>query len=528
MRKLLLLAILSGILLGAAWPTYGISLLAFIGFVPLLLMEREIRLDPGNRKGLRVFGYSYLGLLIWNSITTWWIWYSTPFGMFFALLVNTLLMALVFLLYHFVARRLPAKIHLVFLPMIWIAFEKFHLNWDFSWPWLNLGNVFSENIAWIQWYEYTGSFGGALWIWLVNIGIYKTVVKYRETRNTSRLSVGIGKQVLIIALPIALSLYLWSRYREANTQAEVVIIQPNTDPYTEKYHQPNPKIAQSIIDMASPLTDATTDYIIAPETMLADNSNIDGFDTSREKYLLQRFLSPYDSLYLITGADFYRIYPSGQRPTPSANQTARGEWYDVYNAALQLDKTGNTQVYVKSKLVVGVENFPFKEVLEPLLGNIMIDLGGTVLSRATQDSREVFSNAYNSRNAAPIICYESVYGEYVTDYVKNGANFLSIITNDAWWDRTQGHQQHLSYARLRAIETRRSIARSANTGISALINEKGELMKTLEYGKKGTLKGNISINNKKTFYVRYGDYIARIAALLSGFIFLFAIARKKG
>ena len=199
----------------------------------------------------------------------------------------------------------------------------------------------------------------------------------------------------------------------------------------------------------------------------------------------------------------------------------------MYNAAVQLDNTGATQTYIKSKLVVGVENFPFKETLEPILGNIMIDLGGTVLSRATQEERGVFSSMDHAKNAAPIICYESVYGEFVTDYVKNGANFLSIITNDAWWDRTQGHQQHLSYARLRAIETRKSIARSANTGISALINEKGEILKTLDYGTKGVLKGSITINNTKTLYTKYGDFIARIATLLAGFILLFSIARKK-
>ncbi|WP_224489449.1 apolipoprotein N-acyltransferase [Robertkochia flava] len=527
MRKRLLLAALSGLLLAGAWPTYGFPLLVFFGFVPLLILERNIRLGEDKNKTLKVFGYAYLALLIWNSITTWWIWYSTPFGMFFALLVNTLLMALIFLAFHLVARRLPAKIHLIFLPALWIAFEKFHLNWDFSWPWLNLGNVFSEHTLWIQWYEYTGSFGGALWIWAVNIGMFKTIEKFRQSRLSAQLSTGIAKQVLKIALPIIISLFIWSNYEESNQQAEVVIIQPNTDPYTEKYDQPNTEVARELVAMAQPYTDEETDYIIAPETMLAGNSNMDAFPNSREKYILQVFLSRYDSLELITGADFYRLYRQEERPSPSANRTPNGDWFEVYNAAVNLNRQGEVQTYIKSKLVVGVENFPFKETLEPILGNIMIDLGGTVLSRATQDERSVFTSSGGTFRAAPIICYESVYGEYVTDYVKNGANFLSIITNDAWWDRTQGHQQHLSYARLRAVETRRSIARSANTGISALIDEKGQVKKTLGYGEKGVIKGSISINNKKTIYVQYGDYIARIATLFSGFIALFAIARKK-
>lgn len=528
MRKLLVLAVLSGALLAGAWPTYGMPLLIFFAFVPLMLMEREIRMSPQPRKGLRVFAFTYLSLLIWNSITTWWIWYSTPFGMLFALLVNTLLMTLVFYIYHWVAGKLPEKIHLVFLPAIWITFEKFHLNWDFSWPWLNLGNVFSEHIGWIQWYEYTGTFGGALWIWIVNIGIYKAIVNYRDSRNPKVLSLGIARQVINIAVPIVISMILWTRHEEGKHTAGVVIVQPNTDPYTEKYDAPNYKVAESLVAMASTVVDSATRYVIAPETMLANTSNMDAFALSREKYILQNFLGRHDSLELITGADFYRLYHSEKRPSASANKTPRGEWFEVYNAAINLDKKGTTQTYIKSKLVVGVENFPFKEILEPILGNIMIDLGGTVLSRATQEERSVFTSAGEKIKAAPIICYESVYGEYVTGYVKKGANFLCIITNDAWWDHTQGHQQHLSYARLRAIETRKSIARSANTGISAIISEKGELLKTLPYGEKGTLKGTVTLNEEHTFYTRYGDFIARIASLLAGFIFLFALGRKKG
>src|SRR5690606_7088837 len=113
------------------------------------------------------------------------------------------------------------------------------------------------------------------------------------------------------------------------------------------------------------------------------------------------------------------------------------------------------------------------------------------------------------------------YGEFVTGYVKKGANFLAIITNDAWWSDTQGHKQHLSYASLRDIETRKSVARSANTGISAFINEKGEIVKQLGYNKKGTLTSKISVNDKETFYVKYRDYIARISVLFAALILLF-------
>ena len=146
--------------------------------------------------------------------------------------------------------------------------------------------------------------------------------------------------------------------------------------------------------------------------------------------------------------------------------------------------------------------------------------------KTVQGERSVF-RLNNDALVAPIICYESVYGEYVTDYVENGAQFLAIITNDAWWGNTQGHQQHLSYAKLRAVENRRAIARSANTGISAFINEKGEIIASLGYEEQGALRGEVSLNDELTFYVRHGNYLARIAQFLALFIFLFAMVKFK-
>lgn len=526
MKKQIILAMLSGVLLGLSWPTYGLALLTFIGFVPLLLTEQEIRNSDSGKKNSKVFITAYITFLIWNSITTWWIWYSTPFGMLFAILVNSLLMTIVFLIYHLVAKGLPAKIHLFFLVAIWIAFEKFHLNWDFSWPWLNLGNVFSENIHWIQWYQYTGVFGGSLWIWIVNIGLFRAVSRFHMDADKRQLGIGIGKNILIIAIPIMISLWIFQKYESGTNRIQITLLQPNIDPYSEKYTIKNTQMAQDLITLAQKDITKQTDYVIAPETALSRGTSIKNFDHSAEKRILQQLISHYPDLQFITGVDFYQKYPSGQRPSISANYYPQG-WFDFYNAAVQINHSGSSQKYIKSKLVVGVETFPFKSILEPLLGNVMLDLGGTVAMRATQEDRSVFTNSTAEISAAPIICYESIYGEFVTGYVQNGANFLAIITNDAWWSDTQGHQQHLSYARLRAIETRKSIARSANTGISAFINEKGEITKQLGYGLKGTLSGEITTNDKKTFYVKYGDYIARIAVFLAVTILLFAIAKKK-
>jgi apolipoprotein N-acyltransferase len=124
------------------------------------------------------------------------------------------------------------------------------------------------------------------------------------------------------------------------------------------------------------------------------------------------------------------------------------------------------------------------------------------------------------------ICYESIYGRFYTEYIKKGANLMFIITNDGWWDNTPGYRQHLTYASLRAVETRRSIARSANTGVSALINQRGEITARAGWWTPAVLKGTLHANDKHTFYVTHGDYIGRLACFVMLLLLLVTAVRR--
>lgn len=520
-------ALISGILLAIAWPTYGFPLFIFIAFVPLLLVEFQVRNHSEKRMKLKVLGLAYVSFFVWNLITTYWIYFSTPFGGAFAVLVNSLLMALVFLLYHIVAKRTGFSASAAFLVSIWMVFEKIHLNWDFSWPWLNLGNVFSEYISWVQWYEYTGTFGGTLWIWLVNIAVFKAILLYREFREKAIIYRFLVKIFLLLVIPIGISLWIYVSYEEPEDKLNVVILQPNINPYTEKYNTTDERIGELLLNLSRDEVDDSTDLVLAPETVFADGTRINNLDHSEASFYGSQIARITPNLSFLGGVTLFDRFSNPEKVRKQSNQIGPNDWYDDYNSAFLINRSSDTiQLYHKSKLVVGVENFPYQSILKPILGNIMIDLGGTVAMKTTQEDREVLWLDKN-KGTAPIICYESVYGEYVTGYVENGANFLSIITNDAWWGDTQGHKQHLSYAKLRAVETRRNIARSANTGISAIINSRGNIVKSLGYEKRGTVKGKIRLNSERTFYVKYGDYIARIAQFLAIFIFLFAIIKFK-
>lgn len=522
----LIFSILTGLLLALSWPTYGFPQLLFFAFVPLLIVLFE-RKESGKKSGAIVFAYSYLAFFIWNIITTYWLYYSTAFGMWFAVLANTLLMTLVFFIYYKISKRITFKKSALFLVLLWISFEYLHLHWDFSWPWLNLGNAFSEFPSWVQWYEYTGTFGGTLWIWIGNFIVFKAVLLYLQHRNRIILRNAILRLLGLIAIPVIISVIILKTYEPSQKSIEVVILQPNIDPYNEKYQTTDMRINRLLTALSNKFMSPNTRLVLAPETVFADNTRLQEFKLSQASIFAKELVNKHPNLNVLSGVSMYDYFTDAKRVRSQSNSYPQGGWYDDYNSAYMINDSPETQFYHKSKLVVGVENFPYQSLLKPVFGDTMIDLGGTVAMKTTQPDREVFTLS-NNHKTAPIICYESVYGEYVSGYVRNGAQFLSIITNDAWWNNTQGHKQHFSYARLRAIETRRSVARSANTGISGFISETGAVLETLGYSKQGALKGLVTLNNDITFYTRYGDYIARTSVFVLVFLFLYAITRRRG
>ena len=523
-----LLSILSALLLSAAWPINGFTFIIFGALIPLLFLENSIQLSDFKRKRLLVFGYGYLTFLLWNILITWWLINSSLIGMLFANICNSLFYAIIFTCFSWAKKRLPNRSAYLFLIALWIAFEKLHLSWDFSWTWLNLGNVFSENIYWIQWYEYTGVFGGSLWVLVINVWLFHIFKNHNTILGYKPLARKMIAPLMFIALPIAFSLYLYEKVEEGSKDIKVLLVQPNIDPYSTKYSLTNANFFDLWKKQVQPFYSDSLDYILSPETYFAEGYGEEFRELNGSKLHeeLQHELAKIPLTQYITGIQLYDLYAQENAPSLTANQIKKGLWADYYNSALAEQSNEIFQIYHKSKLVVGVENMPFKSILKPLLGDVLINFGGTVASRVTQKKRAVFSHTNSKLKAAPIICWESIFGEFVTGYVNEGATFLAVISNDAWWGETPGHRQLLSYTRLRAIETRRDIARSANTGISSIINAKGEIINQTSYNTKTTLSGKLSSRRNLTFYVRFGDIIARWSVFVAGLFFLLALSRR--
>lgn len=502
------LAALSGILFTLAWPEKGVAPFIFIAFVPLLFISYQHKIE--GRSTLQITLFAYIAFLIWNALTTYWVYFSSEVGGIAAVVILSLFFATVYTAFQFTYKLLPGQWGLLTLPVYWIAFEKFHLWWDLSWPWLTVGNVFSEYYTWVQWYEFTGVFGGTLWVFAINILVFLAIKSYKEKsqmRGWQYSSAVLG----LVAIPVILSLNRYSAYVEKSDPVDIVVVQPNIDPYKEKFRRgTEAKQNDKFIALARQKMDTKVDYLVGPETSLAGGIEERYINSDSEIIKLRKLLRKYPQAALVTGASTVKFYESWEIPSSTATKSKNGKFsFDDYNTALYID-TSQTILYShKAKLVPGVERMPLAGKLG-FIEDLAIDMGGASGSLGYDTIQMVFPNRNKKFCVAPSICYESVYGEYMGAFINKGANVMFIITNDGWWGNTPGHRQHCSYARLRAIESRRSIARSANTGISCFVNQRGDISQATEYWVPAVIRQTINANSELTFYTKHGDYIAAI------------------
>ena len=535
-KQLFLIASLTGILLALAWPTFGFAPILFIALVPILWVENHIADNKEKFSKFAVFNYSFFAFLIFNLLTSYWIVYATFFGLF-APFLNAFLGGLVFQIYHNIKKILFNNSKGFFvLPILWISIEFLHHHWELTWPWMTFGNGFSTMPIMVQWYEYTGAFGGSLWVWITNYFAYQTIKQIGINDKVGKLKLiskklfttNLLKFALIIIIPISLSLIIWTSFEEEkNAPVDVVVLQPNLEPYDETKMLSNNQIVNLLISLSEQKADQNTSFILAPEGCLEERIWEDQIQDNYNLAKLSNFISKYPKAQMIVGSFSRRLQTEEERTEASRKiEFAPLPYYSVYNSAIQIKQDNNFNLYHKSKLVPGVERLPFKKYIGKIL-DFAIKLGNLpVGTLAVDDNHNLFESESSKVKITTPICYESIYGEFVAKRVREGAGIIFIITNDSWWRDTQGYKQHASYASLRAIETRRPIARSANTGTSCFISPKGEVSQKTKFWTQDVIKASLVPQTKITFYVKYGDYIARICLFSSIIIILVGIVYK--
>lgn len=515
-QKPWLLSILGGILLAAAWPPLPLPFLIIPGLISFLYLFHWSHQEkwPINKS----FFIFFLGFLVWNSISTYWVCFASLGGGLAAILANSVLMTLPFLAAQFTAKYFKVKLVYPSLVFYWLGFEYLHLNWELTWPWLTLGNVFSNAPLIIQWYSYTGHLGGTLWVFTLSIFLFRYLLD-KEKYLLFRF-------IFWLIVPTALSLSLWFTENNQQNNIDVVIVQPNIDPYSEKFGSlTGMDQLNKMLKLAEQKIDSNTDLLLLPETSLVGGLQEDVIENAELIMAIREWMKAYPNLKILAGADTYVFYPNEGASVTARKSKGGDYYYDVYNSALFIETGKAIQIYHKSKLVPGVERMPYPGIFG-FLEKWAINMGGTSGSLGVQDDSEVFVDNQN-RSFAPVICYESVFGDYLSTYIRKGAQLICVITNDGWWGNTPGYRQHLSYAKLRAIESNRYVVRSANTGISGMIDNKGNSYDLTPYWEEAVIKVNVSLIDEKTFYSQAGDYIGKMASMIAILVFISTLVRRK-
>ena len=534
------LAVFAGAMLGFSFPPSPFYSLAYVGLVPFFLLVETL---DGTWRILR---YSYATMFVFHLITVYWAGGFThgndPWMMAAGaalLTIHPLFYWIPILLYLFVRRRIGSFAGLLAFPFFWIAFEYSHSLSEFSFPWITLGNSQAYDLHRIQIVEYTSVYGLSFVILIFNVLAFILVVnlatgKWRPRAHETVIVLGMLILAYFVPWLVGELLAIRHRNKPEGRTLTVGVVQPNFDPW-EKWGERSGlrfdsyrKQVATFLGESRALASRKLDLIVWPETAIPIRILL-----PQNFGELMALRTQLDSIGapVFTGLPYTRFYDSASAPVTASRTRDPQVYYEDFNSAtLLVPGQPVGQVYKKIVLVPYAERIPYAEtfrfLIEPLKWNVGIGNWGKgedsiVFTLPLADGGQT--------SFAGMICYESVYPDFVRKFVERGAQFLIIITNDSWWGNTSGAYQHASYASFRAIENRRWIVRSANGGISALVDPFGRLHYETTLYTSVAFSGEIRVGDEETFYARHGDLFAQVCSAVGAlFVLLALVPRQKG
>ncbi len=520
------LPVLSGVLLGISFPTYPfirLELLAWIALVPLLVSLR------GDLSFGRYFGRVYLAMLTFCSIALWWVSLATLPGGVLTIIAQAFCSTVPLLLFNVLKYCRGYRFALFGLPFLWVGWEWLYIRQDLSFGWLVFGNSQAQLNAMIQYADVAGVWGVSFWLVFFNVTVVDIWLRVRENR---KFFVQAAVLVSMVLLPLGYAALVFSdkRMQQERPKVSVSLIQPNIDPF-EKWKRYS---SQDIMLIYFSMTDRVmlqnrADIILWPETAIPfyilDEGNRAYFELlqARVKQWGGALLSGYSDIVYYSDAEvageeyLYKFDPE------------EGRYYQTFNASMLVATTEekDPQVYRKMKLVPFAERVPYMEYA-PWLDNFTLSLAGISswgkgADKTIMEFRAVSGETVRTSN---VICYESVFPNLVAGFVNRGAEFLTVVTNDGWYEKSYGPYQHAAIARFRCIENRRSLVRCANTGVSQFIDKYGRVYADIPWWERRSLTADVERNDLLTFYTRHPDLVPQIATGISGVLLLIAFVGK--
>lgn len=523
-------SILSGLLFGLSYPAYPyvrLEVLAWVWMVPLLLALKQVQSLP--RFLCRVYLATFVACVFGMS----WLMTSTVPGTLLLFFVGAAVLTVPFVGLYFVRRSLGWRAALWSAPVMWTAGEWLYHQSEGSFGWLAMG-VTQSNMTWlVQYVDLTGVWGITFWLVLFNVLLVRAIEDWQILKG--HIEAGqVAKRFLIrrlaftcagmILFPLAYSAYVFAKGADAQSpdagEVSILLVQPNVDPWQRMDDRATAKtLTKTVLLTNSALGETKPDLIIWPEGAVPYFFNYE----KSVKDSVSRMVSNWDTP-LLTGIKDARIENNASDGSTPLSPGDKGA--EIFNAALlvapQPKQPGQrvnvrySDIYHKRVLMPFVEHVPFVESL-PFLSHLATDLGtGQNLSSGSQATVFSFTGTRGqSVTIAPAICYEQLYPAKMAEFVRNGAEMLAVISNEGWFSNSHGQYQLAAFSKLRAIETRRTIARSANTGLTCFIDPMGRIYDEAPWWSPQTVTGKARLSKQMSLYVLYTDAFPKTCAWLS-------------
>ena len=496
---------LSGGLLALSFPKPDISVLAWVGLVPLLYSIRDKKPRRAFLEGLAAGFVFYLATVYW-VVNTMYNYGGLDIPVSLLLLVGLSgYLALYFGAFAWlvnVTAGVYPRVAVITAPVFWTALELARNYLLSGFPWNLLGYSQHGNLPLIQFADITGIYGVSALVVMVNAAAAELKVLYRD-RGKARpvMFAGPAAAALVLLAAVFYGNYRLSHPPHPAGLMKVALVQGNI----EQFHKWDPAFQYEVFNTYKDLTMAAAaqgpDLVVWPETAtpFLFGDAIMWPELSR--------LARDSRTWLMTGS-----------PTADA---LKGGGYLEHNSAYLVSPDGRTAGrYDKVHLVPFGEYVPLKPLL-PFVSRMVTSIGdfgaGTEYA-VMRAGKAGFGTA---------ICFEVIFPELVRRFALNGADFMASITNDAWFGRSSAPYQHFNMSVFRAVENRRALIRVANTGITGIILPSGEVKAKTGIFTRETLAGEIPLVRETTFYTRYGDLFAYACAVAGALLLAGALIRRK-